>query len=341
MIGRENATIPPFKEHFCIYTSESWIRLVDATLELLQTRTPYELKLQMLHADGGRRWVIHTGEAVSDEHGDILELRGTVDEISEWMAQAGNSEGDWRTRSIAEDATRRFLQAQEEENVKLAIELRASICQRVSLLAAQIQSSRSNLPDLSPEAQTQLEFFWQETTGIVAELERVSDQLYPVVVDLLRLPSAMGCLCRKFTREHGIPVEYSCSDVPANRLDKQCVLVLYRILQEILANVVAHGTATKVTVGLDHDAVELRLRVSDNGVRSDQTKANRPASLGFATMKTRIGLIGGSLAVWSQHAGGTLIEARVPFTSPSGAELSANDRGRRAQFNRSSAEESA
>src|SRR5215470_10054939 len=138
MIGRENATIPPFKEHFRFYTSESWIRLVDATLELLQTGTPYELKLQMLHADGGRRWVIRNGEAVGDEHGDILELRGTVDEISEWMPQAGYSEGDWRTKSI-EDTTRRLLQAQEQENVKLAIELRASICERISLLAAQIQ----------------------------------------------------------------------------------------------------------------------------------------------------------------------------------------------------------
>ena len=149
-------------------------------------------------------------------------------------------------------------------------------------------------------------------------MDRVSDQLYPVVVDLLRLPTAMRCLCRKFASEHGIPVEYSCSDVPANRLDKRCALVLYRILQEILADVVGHGAATNVTVGLDHDAVELRLRVSDNGVRSDQAKANTPGP-GFASVKTRIDLIGGSLAVWSQRAGGMLIEARVPFTSQSGA----------------------
>jgi hypothetical protein len=143
MIGRENGTIPPFKEHFRFYTSESWIRLVDATLKLLQTGTPYELTLQMLHADGGRRWVIRNGEAASDERGDILELRGTVDEISEWMALVGNSEENCRTRSIAEDTIGRLIQAQEEGNAKLAIELRASICQRVSLLAAQIESSRS------------------------------------------------------------------------------------------------------------------------------------------------------------------------------------------------------
>jgi signal transduction histidine kinase len=322
IIGRENATIPPFKEHFRFYTLESWIRLVDATSQLLQSGTPYELTLEMLHTEGGRRWVIRNGEAVSDEHGNILELRGTVQDISEWMAQAANAEGDWRTRPIAEDTTGRLIQAQDEENAKLAIELRESICQRVSLLVAEMESSCPTLPDLSPQVQTQFELFKRETTGILAELDRVSDRLYPVVVDLLRLPSAIGCLCRKFTREHGIPVEYSCSDVPANRVDKPCGLVLYRVLQEILANVVRHSKATNVTVSLTHDAAELRLTVSDNGVGFDQTKPKTAAGLGFARMKTQVGHFGGSFAVWSRHACGTLIEVRVPFTSQGGAALS-------------------
>jgi signal transduction histidine kinase len=317
MIGRENAKIPPFKEQFCFYTSESWMRLVDATLELLQTGTPYELTLEMLHTDGSRRWVIRNGEAVSDEHGDVVELRGSVHEISEWMARAGNAAGDRRTSSIPEDTAGRLIQAQEEKNAKLAIELRESICQRVSLLAAEIQSLRSTLPDVSSQTQTQLDFFWQEAKGILVELDQVSEQVYPVVIDLLKLPSAMGSLCRRFTREHRIPVEYSCSDVPANCLGRQCVLVLYRVLQEILANVERHSRAKNVRVGLDHDTVELRLRVSDDGVGFDGSRANEAAGLGFARMKTQIGHIGGRLEVWSQHARGTLIEARVPFTSQS------------------------
>jgi signal transduction histidine kinase len=312
LIGRETATIPPFKEHFRFYTSESWIRLVDATLLLLQTGTPYELTLQMLHNDGGQRWVIRSGEAVSDEHGDIFELRGTVQDVSELMAQQGNTERDWWTGANAEDTTGHLIQAQEEKNAKLAIELRDSICQRVSLLAVEIQSSNSTCSDLSPRARAQLESFWEKTTGILAELNRVSDLLYPVVLDLLRTPSAMRCLCQKFTREHGIPVEYNCSDVPANHLDKQCGLVLYRVLQEILTNVVRHSRAKNVTVSLEHDAAELRLRVSDNGVGFDRAKAKTAVGLGFARMKAQIGHIGGSLAVWSQHGGGTSIEARIP-----------------------------
>ena len=80
---------------------------------------------------------------------------------------------------------------------------------------------------------------------------------------------------------------------------------------QILANVVRHSRAKNVKVCREHDAAELRLKVSDNGVGFDPAKAKISAGLGFARMKTQIGHIGASHAIWSQHACGTLIEART------------------------------
>jgi len=93
---------------------------------------------------------------------------------------------------------------------------------------------------------------------------------------------------------------------------------LYRVLEEILANVARHSGANSVTVGLDHGSEELRLRVSDTGVGFDQARANTAVGLGFARMKAQIGQIGGSLTVWSMPACGTLVEAQVPFAIQSG-----------------------
>ena len=311
IVGRENATIPPFKEHCRFHTSESWIRLVDATLELLQNRTPYELRLQMLHADGTRKWVIRHGEAVCNEHGDILQLRGTVQDVSDSMRHAGKADRDWHTRSGDEDAASRLIQAHEQENAKRASELRDSVCQRIALLAVKIQTLSSSVPNLSPEAQTQFDSLWEETKAILAELHSVSDRLYPLVLDVLDLPLAIRSLCRDFTKEYGIPVEYSCSDLPA--LDKRSRVVLYRVLEEILKNVARHSSANNVTVGIDHDSAELRLRVSDNGIGFDQSKVKTATGLGFARMKAQIDQIGGSLAVWSEPGSGTLIETRTPL----------------------------
>jgi PAS fold len=176
IIGRENTTMPPFREHFRFYTSESWIRLVDATLELLKTGAPYELRLQMLHTDGSRKWVICKGEPLGNGRGEIVELRGTVldvteRDITESVFQAGNDERGLQTESNAEDATRRLIRAQEEENARLVLKFRDNICQRLALLAAQIQSFRSAFSDLHPRSDTQSEPLWPKTAGIPNDLD--------------------------------------------------------------------------------------------------------------------------------------------------------------------------
>lgn len=319
IVGWENAKIPPFRAHSCFYTSESWIRLVDATLELLQTGTPYELRLQMLNTDGTRRWVIRNGEAVRNERGEILQLRGTVQDISEWMLQVETAERDWQIKSNPENAVSHLIRAQEEKNAKRASDLRDHICQRMALLAVNIQSFSSSIPNLSAEAQIQLESLWQETTGILAELHRVSDRLYPLVLDVLGLPLAIRSLCREFTKQHGVAIDYSCSDLPANHLDKQCRIVFYRVLEEILENVVRHSNAKSVMVGLDHDCAGLRLKVSENGCGFDRANAKSAAGPGFVRLKALIGQIGGRLTICSHQACGTLIEVRVPLTIQSNA----------------------
>ena len=315
----ENAEVPSFKDQSCFYTSESWVRLVDATLWLLQTGAPYELGLQMLHTDGSRRWIIHRGEAVRDEHGDILQLRGTVQDITQWRRGVAKEELNPRPKSN-DNTTGRLIQAQEEENVRLASKLRDNISQRVSLLVVSIQTLSSGLPQLSPQATGQLEEIRQESSRILTELDRVSDELYPFILDLLGLPLAVQRLCRDFTKESGIPVEYMSCDLSAESIDQRCALALYRILEEVLVNVVQHGHASKVTVHLDRESAELRLRVSDNGVGFErgaifeQGAVKTTEGLGFVRMKERIRLVGGSLAVWSQPACGTFIEVRAPLT---------------------------
>jgi PAS domain S-box-containing protein len=72
-----------YKEHSKLYTAESWDRLRHAVEEALRTGTPYELDLEMIRFDGGRRWLIAKGEVRRDSTGHIVQLRGTVHDITE------------------------------------------------------------------------------------------------------------------------------------------------------------------------------------------------------------------------------------------------------------------
>ena len=82
--GREpNLPAVTYAEHSTLYTSESWERLRLAVESALQTATPYELDLEMIRADGTMRWVTARGVAQLDPSGRVVQLRGTLHDITE------------------------------------------------------------------------------------------------------------------------------------------------------------------------------------------------------------------------------------------------------------------
>lgn len=85
--------------------------------------------------------------------------------------------------------------------------------------------------------------------------------------------------------------------------------VVARVVQEALTNVLRHASARscEVTVGSAHDV--LRVRVSDDGVGSDNTD---PRGSGLLGMRERVHAVGGTVTVTSPAGGGTTVEASIP-----------------------------
>ena len=84
IMGRD-ATLhaPSYKEHPSHYTQASWERLKSAVEKTLRDGTPYELELEMIHADGHLVWTNARGEVLRDGKGEIIKLRGTLQDIAQ------------------------------------------------------------------------------------------------------------------------------------------------------------------------------------------------------------------------------------------------------------------
>ena len=74
---------PSYKEHPQLFTPESWSRLSTSVENAVRTGSPYELDLEMVRADGSTRLLAARGEAVRDASGLVVQLRGTVHDITE------------------------------------------------------------------------------------------------------------------------------------------------------------------------------------------------------------------------------------------------------------------
>jgi two-component system, cell cycle sensor histidine kinase and response regulator CckA len=73
---------PTFENLPRFFTPESWDRLRAAHARTIETGAPFELELEMIGADGGRRWTTTRGEAIRGADGTVLKLRGTVHDIT-------------------------------------------------------------------------------------------------------------------------------------------------------------------------------------------------------------------------------------------------------------------
>jgi signal transduction histidine kinase len=119
-------------------------------------------------------------------------------------------------------------------------------------------------------------------------------------------------LCGELHQIHKLKIEFSHEGVPAG-LSQEISLCLYRIAQECLNNVIKHSGARDAKVKLLGTGDEIVLRVSDTGVGFYADSPAIKRGLGLISMKERLRLVGGKMAVESRPPQGTQITASVPL----------------------------
>lgn len=94
-------------------------------------------------------------------------------------------------------------------------------------------------------------------------------------------------------------------------------MILYRIVQEGLTNVVRHAGASQVSIALEQKEHAIHLKIEDDGkgfepgqIATDENNRH----LGLISMSERAELIGGNLDIYSTLGKGTTIEVQVPLS---------------------------
>jgi signal transduction histidine kinase len=96
-------------------------------------------------------------------------------------------------------------------------------------------------------------------------------------------------------------------------LDEDGKLVLYRVVQEALSNVVRHSGAGMVSVAVHAEGSEVVVLVEDDGEGFDSSSSvGDGAGLGLLGMNERAVSAGGSVRVESSPGGGTRVRLRIP-----------------------------
>jgi signal transduction histidine kinase len=111
-----------------------------------------------------------------------------------------------------------------------------------------------------------------------------------------------------------VKIDFVEKDLPS-RLPKDVSVCLFRIAQEALRNGLKHSRADEFQVQLLGTPNAIHLSVHDAGVDFDPETAMNRRGLGLVSMRERINLVNGTIAIKSKPQGGTEIHCSVPFAS--------------------------
>lgn len=231
-------------------------------------------------------------------------VRGGPSEAAE-LARAFNEMLD-RLEHEREESTRRALNAQESERLRVAQELHDEIGQNLTAAVLQLARIRKRAP---AELQGELTEAAETVRENLDDLRRIAQRLRPQALDELGLASALEHLSDQLSEQTGLPIERRFAhDLPVLGYDEE--LVIYRVAQEALTNVVRHANASRAQLTLERGHDSIVLRVSDDGRGLDGAGAGAG---GIRGMHERAALIRADLRITAREQGGTEVAMHVPL----------------------------
>jgi two-component system, NarL family, sensor histidine kinase UhpB len=202
---------------------------------------------------------------------------------------------------------RAALTAQERERLRIGRALHDEAGQTLTAIALEVERAASEGP---PGQREQMAALAAQLHASLDEIRRISRDLRPEALDDLGLINALIALTSRADRQSGVRIERRFSaQLPP--LPTELELVIYRVAQEALTNVLRHAQASHCLIALESNDGEVELRVSDDGVGMPSPRVNAE-TIGIEGMRERALLGNGTLDIESDPGQGTTVTLRLP-----------------------------
>ncbi|HNY01338.1 MAG TPA: response regulator [Bacteroidales bacterium] len=286
---------------------------VDLYKEQFTKREKFRIKFRILHTSGEYRWLQNDASPRFNTHGDFTGFIGYCIDITDLIhAEERILQYNEQLRGLAAHMER----VREEERITLSRDMHDILGSSLSSLKLELRILQHEierfLPDPGPEITGKLQAMAAQVDVSIGVMRRFVHQLRPELLDDLGLIEAIRRFAREMEERSGI--EIIMTFFPKHiQLDQQQSIILYRIFQEILTNIIRHSRATKATLFVKKQEDSLMIRVTDNGIGISRQDMVRSDSFGILGMKERVLLLGGQIDITGTRGRGTVISLQVPL----------------------------
>ena len=197
------------------------------------------------------------------------------------------------------------LKGEEQERTRLAKDLHDGLGGLLSGVKFSLSNMKDNLI-ITPDNMAVFERSLDMIDASIRELRRVAHNMMPEMLTKFGLDEALKEYCNILNGTGLLKVKYQSLGMEA-RLDKSLEIIVYRIIQELLNNIIKHASASEAFVQLVRETKRLNVVVEDNGKGFDTAILEKTRGAGWMNIRSRVDYLKGQLDIHSEAGKGTLV----------------------------------
>ncbi|HEY9003990.1 MAG TPA: GAF domain-containing protein [Mucilaginibacter sp.] len=295
----------PGKLYSKVFPGIKKMGLFDAMVNAMETGERVHMEYFYEH-EGINRWYA----TMFIRNGDML-VSSNMDMTEQKRVEERNRELDRRQKELEEmqqqEIFRTVLDTQEIERKRIAETLHNSLGQ--ILYAAKLSLGTVDKSQINESNKESIKTADKLLTDAITESRRLSHELMPVILEDFGLKTSIEDVCRRLSGK----VQFKCRfKGSAKRLDKYIEVAIYRLIQELMMNVVRHSEASNSLVAIEAYHNRILVLVQDDGKGFNALK-EKAGGIGLKTIRNNVNLLNGNIDIISKAGKGTIINIDIPF----------------------------
>jgi two-component system NarL family sensor kinase len=203
-------------------------------------------------------------------------------------------------------AVEAVLKGEEQERTRLAKDLHDGLGGMMSGIKYSFQTMKRNLI-MTPENQQAFERSMDMLDSSIQEMRRVAHNMMPEALLKFGLDTALKDLCSDINQTGALLVNYQSIGMENITIDQTTAITLYRIVQELINNVMKHAAATNCIVQISKTDNKITITVEDDGKGFDTKCLDMAKGIGWTNIKNRIEFLRGRVDISSSEGKGTSV----------------------------------
>lgn len=199
------------------------------------------------------------------------------------------------------------IDTQEQERTEIGRELHDNVNQVLTTTKLYLELSQAS-PDIKEEM---IQKASNNIVYVINEIRQLSRSLMNTSIDDLGLKEAIKDLVDSVNATKKLFVKLKIRHDLEKSLSTENKLMVYRILQEALNNIIKHAGAALVLIDIKKKGKNIEIIVQDNGIGFNIATVKK--GMGLKNIQNRVYLVNGQLKIDSSNGNGCTLHIQIPY----------------------------